>query len=115
MLVFQAALGLTPPLRVCTVSTCARNGGRAFCDAAQALGAIAELPVASSGCMSRCRGIVVAGGPLRSTTSLDLKIENTRAAMEAAACMLPWGSNLHQQISVMCYSRVRAPCPDSLF
>ena len=80
-----SALGLTPSLRVCTVSTCGRNGARAFCDAAEALGAIAELPVESSGCMSRCRGIVVAGGPLRSTTSLDLKIENARAAMEAAA------------------------------
>lgn len=80
-----SALGLTPPLRVCTVSTCGRNGGRAFCDAAQALGAVAELPVVSSGCMSRCRGIVVSGGPLRSTTSLDLKIEDTGAAMEAVA------------------------------
>ena len=35
--------------------------------------------------MSRCRGIVVAGGPLRSTTSLDLKIDNARAAMAAAS------------------------------
>ena len=58
------AFGLKPPLRVCTVSTCGRNGGQAFFDALQTLSAGSELEARSSGCMSRCRGVVVAGGHL---------------------------------------------------
>ena len=69
-------LGLTTPLRVCTVSTCGRNGGQAFCDAVTLLSAGTELQVTASGCMSRCRGIVVAGGHLKGTTSLNLQLKD---------------------------------------
>ena len=72
-------LGLTTPLRVCTVSTCGRNGGQAFCDAVQTLSAGTELQVTASGCMSRCRGIVVAGGHLKGTTSLNLQLSKDDA------------------------------------
>lgn len=74
-----AILGLTTPLRVCTVSTCGRNGGQAFCDAVRTLSAGTELQVTASGCMSRCRGIVVAGGHLKGTTSLNLQLSKDDA------------------------------------
>ena len=38
-----AILGLTTPLRICTVSTCGRNGGQAFCDAVQTLSAGTDI------------------------------------------------------------------------
>ena len=88
---FAAAyLGLTTPLRICTVSTCARNGGQAFCDAVQTLSAGTEFQATSSGCMSRCRGIVVAGGHLTGTTSLDLQLSKDDAvsALQSAVSFL---------------------------
>ena len=85
-----AILGLTTPLRVCTVSTCGRNGGQAFCDAVQTLSAGTELQVTASGCMSRCRGIVVAGGHLKATTSLSLQLSkgDTVSTLESAVSFL---------------------------
>ena len=85
-----AILGLTTPLRVCTVSTCGRNGGQAFCDAVQTLSAGTELQVTASGCMSRCRGIVVAGGHLKATTSLGLQLSkgDTVSTLESAVSFL---------------------------
>ena len=85
-----AILGLTTPLRVCTVSTCGRNGGQAFCDAVQTLSAGTELQVTASGCMSRCRGIVVAGGHLKATTSLSLQLSkgDTVSTLDSAVSFL---------------------------
>ena len=85
-----AILGLTTPLRVCTVSTCGRNGGQAFCDAVQTLSAGTELQVTASGCMSRCRGIVVAGGHLKATTSLSLQLSkgDTVSTLDSAVLFL---------------------------
>ena len=85
-----AILGLTTPLRICTVSTCGRNGGQAFCDAVQTLSAGTELQVTASGCMSRCRGIVVAGGHLKATTSLSLQLSkgDTVSTLDSAVSFL---------------------------
>ena len=87
---FAAVRGLTPPLRICTVSTCGRNGGQAFCEALQELTADSDQAVVPRGCMSRCRGIVVAGGHLKSTTSLDLKLDKDDALVtyQSAAAFL---------------------------
>jgi hypothetical protein len=79
--------GNTLPLRVCGTSICGRNGGRTFCDALQTLSAGTDLKVIQSGCMSMCKGVVVAGGPLKRKLSLPLTIDkdDSLGAIENAA------------------------------
>ena len=71
-----AILGLTTPLRVCTVSACGRNGGQAFCDAVQTLSAgtdlVGEVPVVDS-CHS-----VLAAQRVRSAAAVKVQCERSR-------------------------------------
>ena len=48
------------------------------------------MQVTASGCMSRCRGIVVAGGHLKATTSLSLQLSkgDTVSTLESAVSFL---------------------------
>ena len=84
------AMGMALPLRVCTVSTCGRNGGQAFLEALQTLTEGEDLNVIPSGCLSICRGVCVAGGPPERKQSLPLKIETGDAisAFDSAAAFL---------------------------